>query len=855
MNDSKRQMLTLLTTLLLASATRAEAPYPAALDAAAVVEDRLDDLRSRALPLGNGDLNALLWERHGTLCLRVAKNDIWDARVDTAEDGPLLKVDVPNQKWSGGGYPPSWQKPYPTPRCAALVRIGGTADGSGAWQYIRAGGTTNEWLRRGDTGVMAIAGQAGSSAGWRWTLPPPPAEGITALKLRLSGTPGAKFYVNIFGATSKEVVASGWRDTPATVQEIRFAVPAATPVSAVEIYVQTKDGLRVENHVQRIAFEGGGEPLTIPPGMLAGKIKSARLDLRRAVALVDGVSVRALANRNVLLIETDQEVLLEEIKSRTLPDAELGETGSVKWLHVNMPGDPEPQDYAGMEYALAVAANGSRKAVAVVTSHDTSEDVRAAAIRLARETVDADAAQWIAQHEAEWSRFWSASGVELDDPDFQLWWYRMVYAMRCQSKPGVVPGGLWTFQPTDAPGWHGDYHHNYNAWQPYWAPLIVNHPDLAEPWLHYMQEMLPRLRWFAKTTYDCEGAFIGISSFAYEPDPAKCRSVNQRQIAIPPYGYTLGMMGMSAQVLWYSHLYQPDRKVLEETIYPVIRDAALFYASFAEKCPRDADGKARFGPSYSPEHGSFGVANVPFDLAYARYTINAAIVAAGELGCDGDLAARLRKALELLPPYPTAPDADGQPVVVDWTGCRFDQVKVHNITVPDVPVFPGEQITWFSPEPEKELFRRTIRQTRHNGNNSTVMLSVAKARLSMPEAITDAREHYQPAVQPNGMFFWQAHGYYLTESVGIAGMISEFLLQSVDNVIRVFPCWPKEQDARFTNLRAQGGFLVSAEQKHGQITKLAITSTVGGKLRLLDPWTNQLIERETKPAESFEIKP
>ena len=52
----------------------------------------------------------------------------------------------------------------------------------------------------------------------------------------------------------------------------------------------------------------------------------------------------------------------------------------------------------------------------------------------------------------------------------------------------------------------------------------------------------------------------------------------------------------------------------------MIREVALFYCSLAEKCPRDAAGRAQFGPSYSPEHGGFGVANVPFDLAYARFT-------------------------------------------------------------------------------------------------------------------------------------------------------------------------------------------------------------------------------------------
>jgi hypothetical protein len=301
--------------------------------------------------------------------------------------------------------------------------------------------------------------------------------------------------------------------------------------------------------------------------------------------------------------------------------------------------------------------------------------------------------------------------------------------------------------------------------------------------------------------------------------------------------------------LWYNQLYQPDRQHLADKVYPVIRETALFYCSFAEKCQRDGNGKAKFGPSFSPEHGEFGVDNVPFDLAYARHSLNAGISAAQELGRDRELVARFRKALDLLPDYPTAPGAEGKPVVVDWTGCKFREIKEHNFTVPVGPVFPGDQVTWFSPEPEKELFCNTIRQTRHRGLNATIIMSVAKARFSMPEACDDLRNYYKPLSQPNGLFFVPECGYYLVESVGIAAAISEFLLQGVDNTIRIFPCWPKDKDAGFTNLRAQGGFLVSAEQKDGKVTKLEITSTVGGTLRLLNPWTGKIVERATQPGQ------
>ncbi len=835
----------------------AKPPFPAALGQAAVKQSQITDIHRQGLVLGNGDVVGLLWERNGTLCMRVSKNDIWDARVDTSQDVPLMKVDVPNNKWSGGGYPPSWKKPYPQPRCAAGVCIGAPGKEAGAWRQIRAGGKVNEWLRRDDAGVMAIAGTAGASAGYHWALEPEQVGSYSALKLQISGTSGAKFYVNVMATERKNVVASGWKDTPREEQEVSFPIPPGGEVTGIEVYVMTTDGARVENFIRRIELVSDRPPLSIPPGMPDAKIGSARLDLQRAVAALAGpdatqTSVRVLADRNVVLIDSQHDVSLEVVPSKELPAPELGETGGAKWLHMKMPGDV---DWPGMDYALAVTAKGTRRAVAVVTSFDTKEDVREAAIRLAQETAGTDPATLITRHEQEWTRFWSASGVELDDPDFQLWWYRMVYYLRCFARPGAVPVGLFAGLAGDSTPWHGDYHHNYNAWQPYWTTFIINHPELAEPWIRYMNEMLPRMQWLAKTTYDCEGACIGISSFAFEPDPAKCQSVNRRQIAIPPFGYTLGMAGMSAQVLWHSHLYRPDRQYLEEELYPVIREVALFYCSLAEKSPRDATGRAQFGPSYSPEHGGFGVANVPFDLAYARFIINAAICAAGELGRDEKLAERFRQAMAILPPYPTSPDEAGQPIVVDWMGCQFRQIKQHNITVPAVPVFPAEQVTWFSPEPDKELFRNTLRQTVHRGCNSTIMLSVAKARFSMLEALEDARQYYRPEVQPNGMFHWPMHGFYLSESVGLAAMISEFLVQSVDNTIRVFPCWPPNKNARFANLRAQGGFLVSAAQEAGKITKLEITSTVGGKLRLLNPWTGQLVERDTTAGGRMEFRP
>ena len=66
--------------------------------------------------------------------------------------------------------------------------------------------------------------------------------------------------------------------------------------------------------------------------------------------------------------------------------------------------------------------------------------------------------------------------------------------------------------------------------------------------------------------------------------------------------------------------------------------------------------------------------------------------------------------------------------------------------------------------------------------------------------------------------------------------VNELLLQSVADIIRIFPAWPAATDARFTNLLAYGGFEVSAEQTGGKIGNVRITSTVGGPVKMVSPW-------------------
>ncbi|MBT3201926.1 MAG: hypothetical protein HN350_18655 [Phycisphaerales bacterium] len=845
-------------------------PFPKALDQAAVVQEQMATSAQHAMILGNGDINGLLHADGGGLVLRLTKNDVWDARLDSKLDPPLptikrIKEITASGKFGVGNIlpegstwrgPSSYQAhPYPCPRACAVVRIG-TGSARPMWRCIRRLGRRNAFERRGEAAVMSIEGKPGASNGYCLAPLTLTTDQYPRLRVKISGTSNAKFFISVKGSGNKTIFSSKWIVTPTVSKDHTFDLPAGKKVSSLVLYTWTTDGKRAENRFGKVTFEGAKGKFPIDLSLSPPKTRSVKLDIRRAVANVLGMKkahgpetqVRALAGRNVFLIHTADSVTLEGVKSADIEAFSTGRRDGVHWVTQDLPGD---EDWPGMRFAIALSADSktNRKAVAIVTSRE-AKDPLATAVALARQTLKGDPASVIASHEARWRRFWSASGVDLGKGLLGETWYRNLYFLRCVTKSGVVCPGLFAGLIGDKPAWHGDYHTNYNIQQTFWTAYVTNHPELAEPYDRLVSEYLPRARWLARKVFDCRGAYYPHTLIAYEPpDPAKCKSPNGRQRIHHIWGFTQGVNGFTAQPLWWHYKYAPNRDLLAKVVYPVIRDVAIFQADFADTCKRDRFGKVVLGPSVSPEHWGWtkGFArnmNGTFDIAMFRYIFKAAIEGAVTLRRDKKLIARWSKALAALPDYPVTKGPN--PVVVDMQGAP---PITYNITVPAVPVFPADVVTWWSPQNQKALFARTIGSLRWNGNNSSIMLSVARARLSMPGTAEWVRKTLAARYRPNGTFGLNvvgsginAYGHY-TEQFASTMAVSELLIQSVGDIIRIFPAWPKDTPAQFVDLRTQGGFLVSASQTDGEVRELRIVATVGGKLRLLSPWRAIAVSR------------
>jgi hypothetical protein len=79
------------------------------------------------------------------------------------------------------------------------------------------------------------------------------------------------------------------------------------------------------------------------------------------------------------------------------------------------------------------------------------------------------------------------------------------------------------------------------------------------------------------------------------------------------------------------------------------------------------------------------------------------------------------------------------------------------------------------------------------------------------------------------------------ENVAEGLNVNEMLIQSHDGVIRIFPCWPKDMPARFTDLRAVGAFLVSAVKKDDAPTAVRIVSEKGSPCTIVNPWPGKRV--------------
>ena len=450
--------------------------------------------------------------------------------------------------------------------------------------------------------------------------------------------------------------------------------------------------------------------------------------------------------------------------------------------------------------------------------HLPSSQARAAA--LTPEALD----RLNAAHRDWWTRFWSESYVEIGDPLIERYYYSSQYMIASASRAGKVAPGLYgNWVTTDHPSWNGDYTLNYNHETPYLALYASNHLEVAGSFEQPVLDIIPRAKQYARTILGVRGVLIPghIGPWGTE-----------RPFDYDPFMGEKHVGSFLAQNMLMRFYSTYDRSYAQR-VYPFLLEVGNFWEDYLKfESGRyvvydDCIGEVGPWKAYTKwDTCGEGTKNTLDELTFLRVTYQGLIDISTDLGVDAQRRAKWRHILDHLSPYPTG-ERDGKTVfrgAENSPGARGGSTRF---------VWPTGEIGLGSDPKLLQIARDTVFP---RGYSAHPMAPPALARLGFdPNALLDGmRKQVETAGYPNGYIFFVGGG--VETASPIPGAVNEMLLQSYQGVLRVFPDWPKDRDARFGQLRAYGAFLISSEIVKGEVKSLLIESEKGRVCTLQNPW-------------------
>jgi hypothetical protein len=423
------------------------------------------------------------------------------------------------------------------------------------------------------------------------------------------------------------------------------------------------------------------------------------------------------------------------------------------------------------------------------------------------------------EHQQWWSDFWSKSDIEVGDDLLELGWHGSNYIMACCSRNHHFPPGLFgNWLTTDEPYWAGDYHLNYNYQAPWWGVFSSNHVELSDPYDAPIMAFIPRARKFAKDLLNCRGVYypIGLgpkgNATATIFHGQKCNAA-----------FVAANMMMRFRATW-------DMDYARNIAYPFIVECANFwedYLNFNEGryvIDRDA---------IQEDYEDTKDVNPIMSLGLVYAVFRGALQLSEELGVDEDRREKWQHIYDHLSKFPTM-ERNGQTVFRlteqgrDWN--PNNSVVLQHI-IPACCIGLGSD-----PELLQIALNTVTQKARWKDDNAFPVMYPTAARVGFDpvELLRQLHLRLEEDMRPNLLVYQWGGG--IETCGGTTMCLNEMLMQSFEGVIRFFPNWPKDRPAKFTSLRADGAFLVSAEYKDGKVISAELTSEKGRPCTVQNPW-------------------
>ncbi len=603
-------------------------------------------------------------------------------------------------------------------------------------------------------------------------------------------------------------------------------------------------------------------PTKLPGGRLVltlGEDKKAEdftLDMKKALGIVhftDGSKLESFfsADQRVALIMVDDDnVTAKFVRPYSLNQlnyspAEFGSEDGMTWM--------VQEASEGLVYATLTLSKrvGKQTLIAVtITSNTEDEDPLALAKSRATKAIEAGYKKMLRAHEKWWGNFWAISEVNIPDERLQRHYNLVKYFYGAASRPDAPSMPLqavWTQDSGALPPWKGDFHHDLNTQMAYLSYHKAGLTDSGMSYINHMWRLLPEYRKFARDFYGVDGAAI-----------PSVMTLNGRPIGGWPQ-YALS----PTFALWIGHSFYlhwkhtMDDQFLRERAYPWMDEIVGTVVKLLE----ERDGKLYLQLSTSAEiffnsPRAYLKPNSNQDLAMLQWAFEAMAEMADALGKQEDVEKwkTLRGKLDDL-------HVDENNVLMFSSDEPFNQSHLHHALA--MSIHPFGTLNIDGSDRDRQVIDATVKRMLQLGFKNPLgwcgfsfsWFSSILARTGHPELALQHLTYYERAfISRNGFhvcgdMIGTGLTDYIWRSFTIEGnfeameAVHDMLLQSwpVDvsqdptPVVRIFPAMPwKWHDAGFTDLRAEGGFIVSAERKNNATTSFTIKATVDSALRLRD---------------------
>lgn len=428
------------------------------------------------------------------------------------------------------------------------------------------------------------------------------------------------------------------------------------------------------------------------------------------------------------------------------------------------------------------------------------------------------------------------------------------YLLIASSRAGTLPAnlqGIWNDKLV--PPWDSKYTININTEMNYWPAEITNLSECAEPLIEMVKDLSVTGKNVAKEHYGLEG-WVAHHNTDLWRGAAPINNAN--------HGLWVSGGAWLSQHLWWHYQFTGDRNYLQNTAYPVLKEASRFFAGYLVPDPKNTEWLVS-GPSNSPENGGLVMAPT-MDHQIIRELFANTIEAAKVLDVDSGFAEMLSEKRAKIAPNQIGKHGQLQ----EWLADLDDPKNLHRHVSHLWGLHPGNEIHPLTTPGFAEACKVTLS---HRGDGGTGWSRAWKINfwarlLDGDHAFLLLKNLMVPSITQDtdmedrgGLYLnlFDSHPpFQIDGNFGATSGITEMLLQSHlrdengDFYQDILPALPsKLSTGKISGIKGRGGFEFAMAWENGQLISVRVKSLLGNSLNLR--YSGKLISQKTHKGEVY----